>query len=182
MKKIVFVVLFLVSLVFTGCFNNTKDEVTEPTTEKTTQPVQKNNAQDIATAQQVLIQFFQYLHEEKYEDAVALFDPQDGLPDSWEAFEQYSPNTEKSDKAGLLKAYCNLVETCLPIQVKSSGDIGTDIYQFTVQFIQDNGGVYVQGPCCGETEENMPSSDSFAYNVKKIDGTFKVTTSPLYQP
>lgn len=57
-----------------------------------------------------------------------------------------------------------------------------DTYNFLVQFIKKNNDIFVLGPCCWASEEEMPPKDKFNFKVKKINNSFKVITPPVYVP
>lgn len=51
-----------------------------------------------------------------------------------------------------------------------------------MQFEYDDGSLLKFGPCCGETEEQMPIATDFEYIVKLVGGGYVVATQPIYQP
>ncbi|MBI5934548.1 MAG: hypothetical protein HY867_12660 [Chloroflexi bacterium] len=53
-------------------------------------------------------------------------------------------------------------------------------YLFDVEFTNPDGALFVQGPCCGETEG--PTFSSFLFRVKKIESGFAVLDLPPYVP
>ena len=53
-------------------------------------------------------------------------------------------------------------------------------YLFDVEFTSADGTLFVQGPCCGETEG--PTFSSFPFRVKKIEYGFAVLDLPPYVP
>ena len=53
-------------------------------------------------------------------------------------------------------------------------------YLFDVEFTSPDGTLFVQGPCCGETEG--PTFSSFPFRVKKIESGFVVLDLPPYVP
>ena len=54
-------------------------------------------------------------------------------------------------------------------------------FKFTVEFINDDGTLFVQGPCCG-TEAEEPPQSQFTFTVKKADNRFLVEDLPVYVP
>ena len=58
---------------------------------------------------------------------------------------------------------------------------GTE-FKFVVQFVNDNGTLFKMGPCCGASEEDMPTKSDFEYIVKKDNNGFIVITGPVYTP
>jgi hypothetical protein len=53
-------------------------------------------------------------------------------------------------------------------------------YQFDVEFTNPDGTLFIQGPCCGETEG--PTFSSFLFRVKKTESGFAVLDLPPYVP
>lgn len=136
---------------------------------------------EIQLAGKTLNQFFSYLHDKKFDKALELFEPSDEER-GWESMESFSPTEERNDKVKMLKNYCEVVGTCFKSKVLEVKKINDAEYELTAQFIEDNGSVFVLGPCCGATEEEMPAQKEFKYKVKKINGDFKVTNAPVYRP
>lgn len=151
-----------------------------------------------AGAEEALVDFFDYLKHKEYNIAVTLLDipekaiqecPLDAnefdgcIPDSWEGLESFSPREERNNKAKVLENYAGLTkEATLKANVVEVKKYSEGKYILTVQFLNSDGSILVEGPCCGATEEQMPSSNKFEYKVKKIDGIFKVITAPLFRP
>jgi hypothetical protein len=135
------------------------------------------------TAENILVSFFNYVNNNDYENAVTLL----SLSSSdWESMGGYasgnSPENFLSNKESILKQYCEAIQTCLkakPIKVVMLSDTE---YRITTQFINQDGSIFVLGPCCGATEETMPSRQEFEYTVMKIDGEYKVANPPQYRP
>lgn len=57
-----------------------------------------------------------------------------------------------------------------------------DKFQFEVQFEKPDGSLYVQGSCCGSSEEEMPLESEFEFVVRKIGVKYLVMTPPVYVP
>ena len=130
------------------------------------------------TAKDTLVTFFDYLGKNEFEKAVELYEFDNGFT----LIEELTPAEEQDDKAKVLENFCKAVGTCLEVKVLETKRTTNYEYSMVVQFIKSDGTFYVFGPCCGATEEQMPSTDKFDYTVKKINGEFKVTTPPLYRP
>jgi hypothetical protein len=45
---------------------------------------------------------------------------------------------------------------------------------FTVEFTNDDGSLFVLGPCCGATEMEMSPKTQFVYTVKRVKDKFLV--------
>ena len=118
--------------------------------------------------------------DKKYTGALTLF-----APNEWETMSSFVDEDERNDHIKVLQAYCERVQTCLPVKILSIARTANDSsfeYVAQVQFIAENGDPYVLGPCCGATEEEMPSQDIFEYHVKLMNGGYKVITPPVYNP
>jgi hypothetical protein len=133
--------------------------------------------EEISSARTTLVNFFDFLSNKKYDSAVEIFSPLD-----WQTLKIYSPTDEKISQGKDLENYCLATQTCLPIDVldvsvKSEGD-----YVFNVQFREKNGDIMKYGPFGGLSEKESPPQRYFEFEVKKINGTYKVVTPPLYRP
>jgi len=151
-----------------------KVDSSDPMIEETTENLQTEEE----LAKKTLINFFNYLEKGDFNNALKLFHQ-----DDWGELDSFTILSEQGNKAKVLENYCNAVGTCMKAEVLSVTAKKSNVqYSFVVQFIQGDGSVYVFGPCCGATEESMPSQKQFTFEVKKIDGIYKVITPPLYRP
>lgn len=138
-------------------------------------------AAELTAAETVLTAFFGDLASGLFDEAVPKFAPEENDPEAWNWLAGFGEDgAEGRDR--VLKNYCAAVGTCLPAKVVSSVSEEAGTFVFKVQFLKPDGGIFVLGPCCGASEEEMPSRDTFDYIVKKIDGTYKVITPPQYVP
>jgi hypothetical protein len=159
MKKSLYLISILSVIFLTGC--------------GTTAITQDMPLDTTGTPQYALVSFFDALSTGQFENAVEFFD-----------FEGHGEwvYSSSDDPAQILEDYCAATGTCLRAEVLATNEVNGDEYTLTVQFFNSDGSIYIAGPCCGATEEEMPSQDTFEFTVKKIDGVFKVTTAPLYRP
>lgn len=134
-----------------------------------------------AKATETLVSFFTYLNNQDFEKALTLFELDD-VANSWEGLETFSLPEDREDKAKVLKNYCKATNTCLRAKVIEIEKEADGKYNLVVQFQNADGSTFVRGPCCGATEEEMPSQDIFEFEVKKINNVFKVMTAPIYIP
>lgn len=146
-----------------------------------------NNNQDESTkAEDALVSFFTYLSNQDFEKALLLLELDelelDGSTNSWKSLENFSLPEDRSDKAKVLKRYCEAIGTCLKAKVIETKKETDDAYNLVVQFQNTDGSTFVLGPCCGATEEEMPPQDRFDFKVRKINNVFKVATPPIYVP
>lgn len=152
-----------------------------PSSDNSSVSDRENNSSTLA--EKTLTNFFDLLVNNNYTEAVKIFAPPTNTGGyDWEGLDAFTELSNRNNKAKVLEDYCNAVGTCLKVKIIETKENSKDHYTFTVNFIESDGSVYVFGPCCGMTEEEMPSTDEFKYDVKKIDGSFKVTTVPLYRP
>lgn len=169
MKKISLLIIIGTALLLFGC-NTRLLPQTENNKNTTTDESQK--------AATTLTTFFDYLNKNEFDKAVSLTDPND--TSFWDAVKIYAQDAK--DMPGILKNYCTATQTCLQANVTKITPGANGEYKLAVQFLNKDGTTYIFGPCCGATEEEMPSVSTFDFTVKKINGIFKVTTPPLYRP
>lgn len=129
----------------------------------------------VQEAKKTLVLFFNYLHDEKYNDAVRLFEPLDLNLRNW-------LEMNEDNKANSLKFAYSSVGVPIKPKVLEVWNVDKGVYRLKLQFVTDSGTIYVQGPCCGATEEMMPSQQEFIYFVRKTPESYKVGTYPLYRP
>lgn len=126
-------------------------------------------------AKETLERFFNKLHDEKYNDAVCLFEP---IEEDWREWSELS----EDKKADELRFTYRSVGIPIKPKVLEVWNVDSGVYRFEVQFITDSGTIYVQGPCCGATEEMTPSQSEFIFFVRKTTAGYKVGTFPVYRP
>jgi hypothetical protein len=146
-----------------------------------------------------LIQFFAYLHDKKFEMALAIFDP-DPRWWWWDVGEAQSPllkniedmsildsrietsrldsrivNVSKEDKIKSLSYFCSKTSRCsMSIQVLTESTVAVGEYKFRSRFVKGNGDIFYQ-PRPYATDR----LEEFDYTVRKINGVYKVVTPPL---
>jgi hypothetical protein len=124
-------------------------------------------------ARQALLAFFALLAEGRYADGGALFGGD----------YQSTPYGSPGDDLGAWwQTACDSM-MCLPAAaITDAQQSGMEEYTFFVEFLWNDGTIYVQGPCCGGSPSERPSVWQFAYPVQKIDGQWKVMHTPLFVP
>ncbi len=136
--------------------------------------IKKTETTENLNTEETLISFFRYLNQKDFEKAVELFET-----DNREQINAFTSKEDRNLKEVVLRDYCEATGTCLEIKIIWVEETTEDNeYIFKVQFLNKDGSIFVQWPCCGA----MLSSDKFDFTVKKIDWKFKVTTPPLYRP
>ena len=149
-----------------GCWGQTPEKPEETPDEET---LAEATARD----------FYEALHEGMYEAATRLFGG------SYETLISMNPDLDSEGGAELFAQGCQFNGfTCLRmgdvLSVERAGEGG---YTFTVQFLRDDGEVFILGPCCGADETEMPPISEFTIRVVQDDaGVFKVLDLPPYVP
>lgn len=178
MKSATACLLLISLLILGGCLP--KKEVTEDkdTSVREVAETAAVTPDESKEAEKALINFFDNLARQDYQNALNYYEPEEGLPDSWENYKVYVAD-KSDDKAKLLRQYCETMQTCERVEpLRLEGSLAHE-YEFEVQFKKGSGEVMELGPCCGETN---PPETKFIYRVKKFGDTYKVTTAPLYHP
>lgn len=173
MKKTLLIICFIfLGLTLSGCNNISQNE-------NTNQNIQEKDG--FKKAELALVSFFSYLSDQKFEKALTLFELEDST-NSWEGLESFSLPEDRNNKAKVIERYCEATRTCLKAKVIETKKETSDTYNLLVQFLNIDGSIFVLWPCCGASEQEMPSQDKFNFKVKKINNIFKVTTAPIYVP
>lgn len=137
-------------------------------------------------AAKVLVDFFNFLDKKEYAQALKLFSPVDQSTTdanfAWKQMQVYSPTDQKNSKEKDLEYYCGGTGTCLPVEILAFTEKAQGDYLFRVQFREKNGEIMSYGPFGGMTEQESIPETQFEFEVRKINGVFKVITAPLYRP
>jgi len=131
------------------------------------------------SAHDFLVQFFDYLHAGRYEDAVKLYDG------SYQMMIDQNPTIDPADHVALIKNACTVNGfRCLQIKIAGIDEKPSpNEYLFTVQFQNDDGSLFVLGPCCGASETEQPPVSLFGIRVAKVaEGEFRILDMPPYTP
>ena len=134
---------------------------------------------DPAQAEETLLAFFSRLHAGKYAEAAGMFGG------SYEVLVDYNPILDPRDQAALWQNACTINGFhCLPVKtVELKERIFPGEFHFLVEFENEDGSLFVLGPCCGSDATQTPPSSQFAYTVlKDAESNFKVLELPVYQP
>lgn len=136
-----------------------------------------NSALDSATdnsqvqAKTILENFFTFANEKNYEKAADML--------GWDNMETADLNQwPGSTYAKTLQNYCQAVGTCLKVRNAIGEKISDNEYHFTVSFLTDNNEVFAVNPPGGMT--GTPATN-FIFKVKKINGSFKLVTPPVFR-
>ena len=133
---------------------------------------------DEEAAQQALLGYFSLLSDGQYSQGAELYGGDYGTLTGW------NPDLDPSDRAGLWERGCTMNGLqCLPVhEIVATERIDEDSYRLTVQFENADGSLFVRGPCCGATEEEMPSQSEFVFTVVSQNEGFAVQELPVYVP
>ena len=145
---------------------------------RTLRPTSPIEAHDLGSARQALIAFFSRLHDKRYNEAVEYY----GGP--YDVLRDWNPTVARNDYSTLFKNGCTMNGLkCLRIRtIVHEEQVSPTEFRFIVEFVNDDGTLFVRGPCCGTTETEMPPQTQFAYTVKKIEDRFLVQDLPVYVP
>ncbi len=113
------------------------------------------------SAHLTLTNFYDLLNQGAYAQAAGLYGG------SYDTLRSYNPVIDPEEKAGLLEAGCKFNGfTCLKVLSAIPIQAGNPkIFEFEVTYANPDGSLFVLGPCCGETEENMPPQSTFIVHV-----------------
>ena len=131
------------------------------------------------SAYNTLSQFFDHLHAGRYEEAVKLYGG------SYQVMIEQNPTIDPSDYVALIRNACT-VNGFQCLQLKVAGieyKPSPNEYLFTVQFQNEDGSLFLLGPCCGAPETEQPPVSLFEVRVVQVaDGEFRILDMPPYKP
>jgi hypothetical protein len=134
---------------------------------------------DDQTALHTVVDFFEYLHAGRYDEASRLYGG------TYETMIAHNPSVDPNDHGSLLRNACTVNGAqCLRVKAAAfnRGASGTK-FTFKVQFQTDDGALFVLGPCCGASATEQPSTSTFEIGVVKTpEGQFLVMDMPPYTP
>lgn len=135
-------------------------------------------AGDALAARLTLIEFFDHLANDEYDQAVDLYGG------DYQQLLVFNPGIDPADKAELWRLACRFGGLqCLPIATAALTQRNGEILTFTVEFRNLDGSLFVLGPCCGSTATEMPPRSQFEVRVRKTpQGTHLVLDLPVYLP
>lgn len=133
---------------------------------------------ELDSSRQALLSFFSMLHDQQFDEALEYFGG------DYDPLRANNPDISPNYRDALLRRACT-VNGFLCMNVKSivkEEQLNSDTFQFTVEFQNEDGSLFILGPCCGATEEVMPSRSEFDYTVMVIDGRYQVMELPIFVP
>jgi len=139
---------------------------------------QNDQSGNIENAHEALIEYFELLNTKQYSEAVSYHGS------GYDYLHNWNPSTDENDFAGLLKNGCEMNGLqCL--KVKSTVEqqkVSPVEFKFVVQFADKDGSLFKRGPCCGATEEEMPTKTNFEFVIKLVNDRYMVVSQPVYVP
>ena len=142
-------------------------------------PASTREANDAQIATDRLLRFLSDLHEGRYERAAALYGG------TYDTMIDHNPSLNPADHASLMRNACGINGAqCLEVEnAQLASQPAPGQFTFSVQFQQQDGSLYVRGPCCGASETDDPPQSVFLLTVSKTpDGSFLVLDMPPYSP
>ncbi len=129
-------------------------------------------------ARESLQEFFALLHDEHYADAVQFYGG------DYRVLQDDNPDLAPDDYALLLERACkvNGFQCLLVRTVAEETPMSTREFHFTVEFMTEDGKLFMRGPCCGANETEEPPVSRFKYTVREVGDRFLVQELPPYVP
>jgi hypothetical protein len=133
---------------------------------------------EIDSARQSLLDFFSLLHDHQFDKAMNYYGGE------YEELRYFNPDVPSHYRDALLRQACT-VNGYLCMEVKSilhEEQLDELTYSFTVEFQNEDGSLFILGPCCGASEEEMPPKSEFQYMVIFREGKYQVMSLPVFVP
>ncbi|HEU0296955.1 MAG TPA: SH3 domain-containing protein [Anaerolineales bacterium] len=130
-------------------------------------------------ARSTLVSFFELLNHREYEKAAALYGGE------YQGLRDWNPLFDPQDYAALLKNGCEINGLqCLRVKrIVDEKVVSLAEYHFRAEFVNEDGSLFVLGPCCGGNATDMPPQSQFDYRViRDCTGKFLVLDLPVYVP
>jgi hypothetical protein len=126
-------------------------------------------ASDLAIARQTLIRFFTFLHYGRYGDAASLYGG--SYTDLPNARDDLLPTSE--DKALVWKSECQLLQCLLVSRVAEETQVSPDEFVFVVEFMNEDGTLFVLGPAAAPRKPRCPRSGNSRIRSQGSTGSFR---------
>ena len=131
---------------------------------------------DLQQARTTLTTYFSALHAGRYAEVTKYYGG------GYEVLSSWQPNLNPNDHMRLFKNACLSGRLmCLEVRaVVQEEVVSPSEFKFVVEFKNEDGSLFVRGPCCGASETAMPSQFQFPYLVVKTwNDRFLVQGLPL---
>lgn len=141
-------------------------------------PTRNTAASGRERAQEALADYFASLNRGDYGQAEILYGG------STEILQGNNPDVDPEDILSLLRNACEINGfQCLPVRsIEFLEHTQEGEYLFEVTFFNQEGELFIRGPCCGSTDASETQS-VFRYRVVQgKDGDFRVMDLPPYVP
>ena len=151
-----------------------------PTPLRATQiPNADQEGDDLQNSLQTLITFLEDLSEGKFKEAAELYGG------GYEIMIDHNPSLDPNNHTALLQNACTINGAqCLKVKnavLDHKADVNE--YIFLVEFFNEDGSLFVLGPCCGGNETDTPPRSLFTFTVvKDEEGKFLVMDMPPSMP
>ena len=129
-------------------------------------------------AEQTAVAFFKDLSAGRYEKAAAMY------AGDYAVLASLTSEIPPDDHAGLWQNGCEISGLqCLQIyRIVNTEKFSLNEFRISVEFRDPSGGVFILGPCCGATVEEMPPVSQFDVYVIERDNNYYVTSLPVLLP
>ncbi len=133
---------------------------------------------NLELARQVLVQYFNLLHAERYFEASHFYGG------SYDVLQEWNPSVVSSDHATLFQQGCQVNGlVCLEISTFISEEELPHGYRFTVEFTKADGELLVVGACCEDsTDASQQTQSQFEFTVIESGNGYLVQELPVYVP
>lgn len=141
------------------------------------QPTETSSDEQLAL--QVLADFLQSLYTGNYDKAAQIYGG------SYETMINHNPSIDPGDHTALLKTACATNGAqCLRVKSASLDNrISKTEFVFRVDFVNDDGTLFILGPCCSGNATDVSPQSVFYFTVIKVDkNKFSVMDMPPYAP
>jgi hypothetical protein len=130
-------------------------------------------------ARETLEAFLTALHDGRYTDAVPLY----GGP--YDTMWDHNPSIPHDDLAALMQNACEIngAACLLPSTVAFQEVTPNAEFLFLVEFLNEDGSLFIRGPCCGASPTDQPPQSVFLFVVtRSSEEAFLVKEMPPYVP
>ena len=134
---------------------------------------------DEQLALDTLVNFLESLHNGEYDEAARLYGG------TYETMIDHNLGVNSSDRAALLRSACTINGMqCLQVKsVSLDKKVSDTEFVFKVDFLNEDGTLFLLGPCCGGDETDILPQSTFYFTVRKVDeNDFNVMDVPPYGP
>jgi len=142
-------------------------------------PLSSASSQDAQTAHDTLQTFFNLLNKGQYSEAVSLYGG------TYETMRNNNPSIPPADLVALMRNACEIngIQCLKPRSITLEKTTSSGEYLFQVEFQNQDGSLFIRGPCCGASPTDQPPQSTFLYTVVKTpQEQFQVMDMPPYVP